>query len=123
MLSDAVARRALLAVVGPRADPPSGATRVFQVEEEGRPPIAFAPNQLYQLNTAIEAHIAGVDPEEEFRGLVVQAFLPPPETAVGWLLAKGDAGRYGVTEAGRRAWQVVRALAERKPPSLLILKS
>ena len=84
VLSDAVARRALLAVVGPRADPPSGATRVFRVEEEGRPPIAFAPNQLYQLNTAIEAHIAGVDPEEEFRGLVVQALLPPPETPVGW---------------------------------------
>jgi len=35
VLSDAVARRALLAVVGPRADPPSGATRVFRVEEEG----------------------------------------------------------------------------------------
>src|SRR5207245_5696411 len=63
------------------------------------------------------------DPEEEFRGLVVQAFLPPPETAVGWLHAKGDAGRYGGTEAGRRAWRVARALAERKPPSLLILKS
>ena len=39
------------------------------------------------------------------------------------LLAKGDAGRYGVTEAGQRAWQVVRALAERKSPSLLISKS
>jgi len=39
------------------------------------------------------------------------------------LLAKGDAGRYGVTEAGQRAWQVVRALAERTSPSLLILKS
>src|SRR5881296_2662208 len=35
VLSDAVARRALWAVVGPRADPPSGATRVFPVEEEG----------------------------------------------------------------------------------------
>ena len=35
VLSDAVARRALWAVVGPRADPPSGATRVFRVEEEG----------------------------------------------------------------------------------------
>ena len=39
------------------------------------------------------------------------------------LLAKGDAGRYGVTEAGQRAWQAVRALAERTSPSLLILKS
>src|SRR2546426_3028765 len=35
VLSDAVARRALLAVVGPRADPPSGATRGFRVEEDG----------------------------------------------------------------------------------------
>src|SRR5207249_11870826 len=39
------------------------------------------------------------------------------------LLAKGDAGRYLVTEAGQRAWQVVRALSDRKPPSLLISKS
>src|SRR2546425_3641720 len=61
VLSDAVSRRALLAVLGPQADPPSGAMRVLRVEEEGRPPIAFAPNQLYQLNTAIEAHIASVD--------------------------------------------------------------
>ena len=39
------------------------------------------------------------------------------------LLAKADAGRYVVTEAGQRAWQVVRALSDRKPPSLLISKS
>src|SRR3989442_9859326 len=52
VLSDAVARRALLAVVGLQAKPPSGAARVLRAEEEGRPPVAFSPSQLYQLNTA-----------------------------------------------------------------------
>ena len=214
VLSDAVARRALLAVVGPQADAPSGA-RVLRVEEEGRPPIAFTPNQLYQLNTAIEAHIAGVDrpvvfaadlssleavhgledmkawvrhmsgrcaakggvlilswedralaeqseeesvPSEGLQAMLESLANPIRRALVGYvvasgpvaysailrknfvdsssklsfhlqklqsdgLLAKGDAGRYLVTEAGQRAWQVVRALAERKPASLLILKS
>ena len=215
VLSDAVARRALLAVVGPQAKPPSGATHVLRVEEEGRPPIAFAPNQLYQLNTAIEAHIASVDhpvvyagdlsalqtvhgledmkawvrhmtgrcaakggalilasedralaeqsekegvPSEALQAMLESLANPIRRVLVGYvvasgpvaysailrknfvdsssklsfhlqklhsdgLLAKGNAGRYVVTEAGQRAWQVVRALAERKPPSLLILKS
>ena len=214
-LSDAVARRALLAVVGPQADPPSGATRVLRVAEEGRPPIVFAPNQLYQLNTAIEAHIAGADrpvvyaadlsslqavhgladmkawvrhmsgrcaakggvlilswedralaepsekesvPSEGLQAMLESLANPIRRALVGYvvasgpvaysailrknfvdsssklsfhlqklqsdgLLAKGDAGRYLVTEAGQRAWQVVRALADRKAPSLLILKS
>ncbi len=39
------------------------------------------------------------------------------------LLAKVDAGRYAVTDAGERAWQVVRALSERAHPSLLVSKS
>jgi CheY-like chemotaxis protein len=39
------------------------------------------------------------------------------------LLTKVDAGRYAVTEAGQRAWNVVRALTDRKHPSLLISKS
>ncbi len=215
VLSDAVSRHALLAVLGPQADPPSGATRVLRVEGQGRPPIAFAPNQLYQLNGAIEAHIAGVDrpvvyaadlsalqavhgledmkawvrhmsgrcaakggvlilssedrafadqsepegaPSEGLQAMLESLANPIRRALVGYvvasgpvaysailrknfvvsssklsfhlqklqsdgLLAKGDAGRYVVTEAGQRAWQVVRALAERKPPSLLILKS
>src|SRR5438552_3502119 len=39
------------------------------------------------------------------------------------LLTKVDAGRYAVTDAGQRAWHVVRALSNRKAPSLLISKS
>src|SRR5438034_1363816 len=39
------------------------------------------------------------------------------------LLTKVDAGRYAVTESGQRAWQVVRALSERKHPSLLLSKT
>jgi CheY-like chemotaxis protein len=215
ILSDAVARHALLAVVGPGAHPPAGTTRVLRIEEEGRPPATFAPNQLYQLNTSIEAHIAGIDrpvvyaaglgllqavhgledmkawvrhmngrcatrggalilssrdqalaaqseretpPSEGLQALLESLANPIRRALVGFvvasgpvaysailkknfvdsssklsfhlqklqsdgLLAKGDAGRYEVTEAGRQAWQVVRALADRKTPSLLILKS
>ncbi len=39
------------------------------------------------------------------------------------LLAKADAGRYAVTDAGQRAWRVVRALSERRHPSVLLSKS
>jgi len=39
------------------------------------------------------------------------------------LLTKGDRGHYRVTEAGQRAWHVVRALSERKHGTLLISKS
>lgn len=39
------------------------------------------------------------------------------------LLTKVDTGRYSMTEAGQRAWHVVRALSERKHGSLLISKS
>jgi len=39
------------------------------------------------------------------------------------LLTKVDGGRYAVTESGQRAWQLVRALSERKIPSLLISKT
>ena len=39
------------------------------------------------------------------------------------LLAKVDAGHYAVTDAGQRAWQVVRALSERGHPSLLVSRS
>jgi FixJ family two-component response regulator len=39
------------------------------------------------------------------------------------LLTKVDAGRYAVTDAGRRAWNIVRALSDQKQPSLLISKT
>src|SRR5439155_1548358 len=60
VLSDAATRGVLLAVVGPRAQPPSGATLVLRIDEESRPPDVFAANQLVQLNAAIEAHIGRV---------------------------------------------------------------
>lgn len=39
------------------------------------------------------------------------------------LLAKVDAGRYVVTDAGQRAWNILRALSDQPRPSLLISKS
>ncbi len=36
------------------------------------------------------------------------------------LLAKVDAGRYAVTEAGQRAWLVVRAFSERRAPAIVL---
>src|SRR5438309_5890403 len=60
VLSDAATRKVLLAVVGPRAHPPTGATLVLRIDEEGRPPNVFAANQLFQLNAAIEAHVGRV---------------------------------------------------------------
>src|SRR5439155_1765974 len=111
VLSDAATRGVLLAVVGPRAQPPSGATLVLRIDEESRPPDVFAANQLFQLNAAIEAHI----------GRVAHPVVYAADLSL--LQAEADAGRYVVTEAGQRAWQVVRALSDRKPPSLLISKS
>jgi len=215
VLSDAATRGVLLAVVGPRAQPPSGATLVLRIDEESRPPDVFAANQLFQLNAAIEAHIgrvahpvvyaadlsllqavhgledmkawvrhmngrcaarggalvlASLDselaeqvekdglPSEGPQSMLESLANPIRRAVVGYvvasgpvaysailkknfvdlssklsfhlqklqsdgLLAKADAGRYVVTEAGQRAWQVVRALSDRKPPSLLISKS
>ncbi len=215
VLSDAATRKVLLAVVGPRAQPPTGATLVLRIDEEVHPPNVFAANQLSQLDAAIEAHIrrverpvvyaadlsllqavhgledmkawvrhmngrcgakggalilASVDrelaeqvekdsvPSEGLQAMLESLANPIRRAVVAYvvasgpvaysgilkknfvdsssklsfhlqklqsdgLLAKGDAGRYLVTEAGQRAWQVVRALSDRKPPSLLISKS
>jgi len=215
VLSDAATRKVLLAVVGPDAPPPTGATVVLRIHEEGRPPNTFAPNQLFQLNAAIEAHVGRVErpvvyvadlsllqaihgledmkawvrhmngrcgakggalvlasmdrslaehaekdsvPSEGLQSMLESLANPIRRAVVGYvvtsgpvaysailkknfvdsssklsfhlqklqsdgLLAKCDAGGYVVTEAGQRAWQVVRALSDRKPPSLLISKS
>ncbi len=215
VLSDAVTRRALLAVVGPHAEPPTGATFVLRINDEGGPPDVFAPNQLFQLNAALEAHLGRVErpvvyaadlslleavhgledmkawvrhmngrcgakggalvlasvdrelavqvekdsvPSEGPLAMLESLANPIRRAVVGYvvasgpvaysailkknfvdsssklsfhlqklqsdgLLTKGDAGRYVVTEAGQRAWQVIRALSDRKPPSLLISKS
>lgn len=218
ILSDAASRKVLLAVLGPSATPPTGASRVLRIEAEGRPPNVFAPTQLYQLNTAIDAYFGGVerpvifvsdlawleavhghddvrvwirhmsrkcgtmggalvlrssDPrllselggDVEFgdrpeslqgmleslanpirRAVIEYVFASGPvayssilrrsfadsssklsfhlqKLQVDGLLAKVDGGRYAVTDAGQRAWNIVRALSDRKPASLLISKT
>jgi DNA-binding response OmpR family regulator len=218
LLSDAASRNALLAVVGPEAAAPSGATRILRIDRQGRPPDVFTPKQLYQLNAAIDAHLrdaerpvvfaadlgmlealhglddmtawvrhvsgkcgakggvlvltgadrslvaevqrdvgAGV-PSEGLQEMLESLANPIRRAVVGYvsasgpvaysailkknfvdsssklsfhlqklqadgLIAKGDSGRYAVTEAGQRAWQVVRVLSERGHPSLLVSTS
>jgi CheY-like chemotaxis protein len=218
VLAEAAGRKALLAVIGPGAKPPSGASQVLRIEQEGRPPTVFAPSQLYHLNTAIEKHLAGLDRPvvyaadlslleavhglEDLRAwvrhmsgkcaskggtLVLDSLDPELASAIGGdletgpapqglqsmleslanpirravvgyvstsgpvaysgilklnfvdsssklsfhlqklqadgLLTKADAGRYAVTESGQRAWHLIRALSEKKHPSLLISKT
>jgi len=218
LMTEAASRKALLAVLGPSAKAPQGATRVLRIDEESRPPTVFAPKQLYHLNTAIESalsamerpivfaadlatleevhgradvkawirHVSGkcaakggalvlgpIDPglasevegdvgggmpSEGLQGMLESLANPIRRAVVGYvfssgpvaysailkrnfvdsssklsfhlqklqadgLLTKGDAGHYRVTEAGQRAWHVVRALSERKHATLLISKS
>ena len=61
VLHEAARRKALLAVVGPGASAPRGASRILRIEEEAKPPNGFTPAQLYQLNAAIEDHVARTD--------------------------------------------------------------
>src|SRR5438093_35846 len=106
-LSDATTRKVLLAVVGPRAQPPANPIRravVAYVVASG--PVAYSgilKKNFVDSSSKLSFHLQKLQSDG--------------------LLAKGDAGRYVVTEAGQRAWQVVRALSDRKPPSLLISKS
>ena len=78
ILSEAAARGALLAVLGPAATPPSGAARVLRIDAESRPPTVFAPRQLYALNVAIEEHL-----KEAERPVVYAADLAMLETTHG----------------------------------------
>lgn len=218
ILGEAAARKALLAVLGPGAEPPAGASRVFRIDAEGRPPTVFAPAQLYHLNVAIEGQLSGIDrpvlyaadlgmleavhgrddvrawirhmsgkcgaqggtlvvhspdsdlaseigvdsgsgtPSESTQAMLESLANPIRRAVVGYvftsgpvaysgilkrnfvdsssklsfhlqklqadgLLTKVDAGQYSVTDAGRRAWNIVRALSERARPTLLISKS
>jgi FixJ family two-component response regulator len=218
LLTDAASRKALLAVLGPSATPPSGASRVLRIEAEGRPPNVFAPAQLFHLNVAIDAYLSGLDrpvifaadlallealhgredirawirhmsgkagakggtlvlrsvdpelasgvsgevegaaPSEGLQGMLESLANPIRRAVVGLVFASGpvaysailkknfvdsssklsfhlqklqadglltkvDAGRYAVTDAGQRAWSIVRALSDRKTPALLISKS
>lgn len=61
VLRDAARRKALLAVLGAESPPPKGAVRVLRIDEGAKPPNVFTPSQLYQLNAAIEEHIARTD--------------------------------------------------------------
>ncbi len=215
LLQDAARRKALLAVLGAETPAPKGAARVLRIDDESRPPTVFTPSQLYQLNNAIEEHVARTERPvvyaadlralEEVHGrsdleawvrhvsgrceskggtLILHGF--PPEVVsdleaghgleraqpglqgmleslanpirraiVGFvfssgpvaysailkmnfvdsssklsfhlqklqaddLLAKAEGGAYVLTEEGRQAWRVVRALGdERRRPSLL----
>jgi CheY-like chemotaxis protein len=218
LVSEAAGRAALLAVLGPGAKPPAGASRVLRLAEEGRPPNIFAPAQLYHLNTAIEGYLSGVErpvvyaddlsmieavhgredlrawirhmsgkcaarggtlvlrspdvtlaseiggdsrpgaSSEDLQGMLESLANPIRRAVVGFVVASGpiaysailkknfvdsssklsfhlqklqsdglltkvDAGRYVVTDAGQRAWHIVRALSDRAHPSLLISKS
>ena len=218
VLADAAFRNALLAVLGPTAKPPSGASRILRIDAEGRAPNVFAPGQLYQLNTAIEAYVNGVDRpviyaagltlleamhgrddlrawirhmsgkcgakggalvlrsldptlaleiggdldvgqgSENLQGMLESLANPIRRAVVGYVFASGpvaysavlkknfvdsssklsfhlqklqadglltkvDGGRYAITDSGERAWTIVRALSDRKRPSLLISKT
>jgi len=218
VLSEAASRNALVAVVGPRAKPPPGASRILRIEPGGRPPDVFAPSQLFQLNHAIEDYLESVDrpvmcaadlslleavhgredvkawirhmsgkcgakggvlvlpglpselaseirgdleagaPSEGPQGMLESLANPIRRAVVGYVFASGpvaysailkknfvdsssklsfhlqklqsdglltkvETGRYAVTDAGQRAWHVVRALSDRKHPSLLISKT
>jgi len=61
LVQDAARRKALLAVVGPGASPPAGATRVLRIDEAAKPPNVFTVSQLYQLNAAIDESLRPVD--------------------------------------------------------------
>lgn len=54
LLQDAAQRKAFLAVVGPGATPPSGATRVLRIAEDAETADVFTPSQLYRLNASID---------------------------------------------------------------------
>src|SRR5438093_497195 len=77
VLSDAATRKVLLAVVGPRAQPTTGATLVLRIDEE------VHPASGRRLRGRIRTRRVLRNPEEELRRLVVQAFLSPSKTAVG----------------------------------------
>ncbi len=58
LVEDAVRRKALLAVLGASGPHLAGAARTLRIAEDPRPPDVFSPAQLYQINVAIEDHLA-----------------------------------------------------------------
>lgn len=61
VFEEAAARKALLAVIGPRGKPPPKTTKIVRVAADPSSPETFAPNHLYQLNAAVEDHVARTD--------------------------------------------------------------
>ncbi len=78
VIEEAARRKALLAVLGAEASPPRGAVRVLRIDEAAKPPNVFTASQLYQLNNAIEEHIAKTE-----RPVVYAADLHALETLHG----------------------------------------
>src|SRR5436853_191422 len=101
IVSEAAARAALLAVLGPRAKPPSGAALVLRIAQEGRPPHVLAPAQLYHLNTAIEGYLNGVERPVAYADDLdlLEAFVPSPEAPIGRTI---DEGRRRTVRGDRR---------------------
>jgi len=105
VLEDAARRKALLAFVGPGAAPPKGAGRVLRLDEDPRPPDTFAPNQLYQINAAVEAHLAGVaNPVVFAAGLTPLETLHGPDDVRSWIrqIAQRCEAREGTLVLGPR---------------------
>jgi len=216
LVEDAAQRKALLAVLGPAAKAPARGARAFRIAGEASPPDVFSPNQLYQLNAAVEEFVAtaerpavyladlgllesihgrgdvaawirqlgercgprggtvivdAAEPalasevgagsrdvgtvDERLQGMLESLANPVRRAIVGYvsgsgpvaysailkrnfvdsssklsfhlgklqadgLLAKGQGGAYGLTDDGRRAWGVVRALGEEgRRPTIL----
>lgn len=61
LLEDAARRKVLMALLGPRADPPRGATRTLRIDDHPRPPDVFSPPQLYRVNTAVDEFLSRAD--------------------------------------------------------------
>lgn len=86
VLEDAARRNALLALVGPGGAPPRGAGRVLRLDEDPHPPDTFAPNQLYQINAAVETHLACVaNPVVFAAGLAPLVELHGPDDIRSWI--------------------------------------
>jgi len=61
LFEEAARRGALLVVGGAQDSVPWKTARVLRIAEEPRPSDVYSPNQLYQLNATIEAHIVRAD--------------------------------------------------------------
>jgi hypothetical protein len=85
ILSDSSRRHALLAVVGPNALVPPGASKVLRIDAEARPPDVFTAAQLFHLNAAIEEFLANTErPVVYAAGLEILEKLHGREDLKAW---------------------------------------